>query len=182
MFTAIRIPSNLSFVVGQIAQASQDPHARHELEIKRVLRFLGGTKSMNYTTVKMEIVSNYFYMNTRTVIGTDAQRLGRASIVEYSCCVVQQNRGKQETISGGHVIMWGLEHCTQLICYKSSMVWTLVGRVGRKARNRYYTFLWTILMPLRWQEAWSSMQGQSTFNCTITTFDRQCWRRKWMCS
>ena len=45
MFTANRIPPNLSFVVGQIAQASQDPDARHELEIKRVVRFLGGTKS-----------------------------------------------------------------------------------------------------------------------------------------
>ena len=60
---------------------------------------------MNYTTVKMEIVSNYFYMNTRTVIGPDAQRLGRASIVEYLCCVEQLYPGKQETISGGHVIM-----------------------------------------------------------------------------
>ena len=44
-FTAICIRPDLSFAVGQLAQAAQYPDAQHELAVKRVLCYLGGTKS-----------------------------------------------------------------------------------------------------------------------------------------
>ena len=45
MFTAICIRPDLSFAVGQLAQAAQDPDARHESGVKRILRYLQGTTS-----------------------------------------------------------------------------------------------------------------------------------------
>ena len=51
MFTAICIRPDLSFAVGQLAQAAQDPDTRHESAVKRILRYLRGTSSfgIHYT-------------------------------------------------------------------------------------------------------------------------------------